>query len=54
VAAGITIFPLQPDRFYYLKVVAPGYEDYDGSDDEFIMISGDTVYKTVPLAPIVV
>ncbi len=39
-------------RYYYLTATKTGYAGYNGEDNRFYLVGGDTVYRTIRLRPL--
>jgi hypothetical protein len=49
---GSATLNLPSGKLYYLTVSKSGYSSYNGDNEQFYMIAGDTVYKNIPIEPL--
>ena len=52
-SGGSATLNVRADNFYYLTASRAEYQSYDGKDDSFYIVGGDTIYRTIRLVPTV-
>jgi len=50
-SGGSATLNVRADNFYYLTASRTEYQSYDGKDDRFYVVGGDTIYRTIRLVP---